>query len=99
MRAWEKKKKKACRSLFMVMLITTVLSPRAASFPSTSASFHCVFVLHQGPGAPNGVGLLPPTAAAICSAHDKWPGPGHLQLLQLVPLERRLAESKMSRIK
>lgn len=44
-------KKKSCWSLFMVILITTVLSPRAASFPSASASFHFVSVLHEDPVA------------------------------------------------
>lgn len=44
MRAWENK---ACRSLFLVMLITSALSPGAASLPDPPASFHSCFSATQ----------------------------------------------------
>lgn len=56
-------KKKACRALFLVVLITTVLSPRAASLQS-SHKISLILLCHmQGPRATKGVGALPPPAA------------------------------------
>lgn len=71
-RAWGEKK--PCWSLFMVILITTVLSPRAASFPSASASFHSVSVLHEDLVALVEY-MFPPTAAAIGVGLSKRLGP------------------------
>ena len=97
MRAWEKR---ACRSLFLVMLITIVLSPRAASFPDAPTSFHsCFYATCRA--------LEHPTVSDRCLPRQQLSAPARTNgwdttnSSQPVPLERHLSafESKTSWIK